>query len=132
MTKQGLHRAEGSTRSIEQTRCGVTQPVPIEALQSEPYGSRPELPIKQVAATKRRSHSGREDKGRTASLLLQTEDLDRNRRQRHNPPAPLRLGRIEPPFVDRLPSAERSRDQIDVTPAQSQHRNGPNEANESF
>jgi hypothetical protein len=102
MPKQGLHRAEVSTRSIEQTRCGVTQPVPIKTPQSEPYGSRPELPIKQVAATKGRSHSGREDKGRTASLLLQTEDLDRHRRQRHNPPAPLRLGRIELPFVDRL------------------------------
>jgi hypothetical protein len=97
----------------------------IEAPQSEPYGRRPKLPIQQVAATKRRSQSGREDKGGTASLLLQTEDLDRHRRQRHNPPAPLRLGRIELPFVDRLPNAERFRDQIDVTPAQSQHLPNP-------
>jgi transposase InsO family protein len=33
MPQQGLHRAERSPRSIEQTRCGVTQPVPIKALQ---------------------------------------------------------------------------------------------------
>ena len=103
----------------------MTQPVPIKALQTEPYGSRPELPIQQVAATKRRSQSRREDKGYTASLLLQTEYLNRHRRQRHNPPAPLRLGRIELPFVDRLPNAERFRDQIDVTLAQSQHLPDP-------
>jgi len=34
--QQGLHRAEGSTRSIEQTCRSMTQPVPIEAFQSEP------------------------------------------------------------------------------------------------
>jgi hypothetical protein len=33
MPQQGLHRAQGSTRSIEQTRCEVTQPVPIEAFR---------------------------------------------------------------------------------------------------
>jgi hypothetical protein len=33
MPQQGLHRAEGSPRGIEQTRCGVTQPVPIKALR---------------------------------------------------------------------------------------------------
>ena len=103
MPQQGLHRAEGSPRSIEQTRCGVTQPVPIKALQSEPYGSRSELPIEQISTTKCSSCDLREDQRRAASLLLQTEDLNRDRREWHDPPAPLRLGSIELPFVDRLP-----------------------------
>jgi len=52
MPQQGLHGAEGSPRRIEQTRCEVTQPVPSKALQPQPYGGRPELPIEQVATAK--------------------------------------------------------------------------------
>jgi hypothetical protein len=49
MPQQGLPRAEGgSPRSIEQTHCDATQPVPIKALQPQPYGSRSELPIEQI------------------------------------------------------------------------------------
>jgi hypothetical protein len=77
MPQQDLHRAEGSPRSIEQTCRGVTQPVPVEALQLQPYGSRPELPIEQIPAAKCRSRRRGEDQRSAASLLLQTEDLNR-------------------------------------------------------
>lgn len=34
MPQQGLHCAEGSSRRVEQTRCEVTQPVPIKFASS--------------------------------------------------------------------------------------------------
>jgi hypothetical protein len=72
MPQQGLHCAQGSPRRIEQTRCEVTQPVPIKALQPKPYGSRSELPIEQVPAAKcsSRGVGGRYLLAVIASLIL--------------------------------------------------------------
>ena len=76
MTQQGLHRAEGSPRSIQQARRGVAQPVPIETPSVRASGSRSQLPIEQVPTTKYSSRRRGEDQRSATSLLLQTKNLN--------------------------------------------------------
>ena len=80
------------------------KPVPIKNLRPQPYGCRPKLPTEQVATAERYSGRRTGDQGSPVSLLRQSEGLNRDRRERHNPPAPLRLGGVEHTLVYRLPN----------------------------